>query len=263
MAILSGIIEGEDRFANLRRFNLIAGIAHTVQVVIMLVLATDRTFPLTTAFLEFNEETQTLLPAQDTVLDLPLVYLVVSFSALSALAHFIVAGPAYDWYVANLKERQNPARWIEYAFSSSIMLVVIAILFGVYNVAALVALVGGNVAMNLFGWDMEMINDQQSEDINWKPFIFGCIAGIIPWITLAIYFIGTISGNEVPAFVFVIFILVFIAFNIFAVNMVLQYKKIGPWKNYLYGEMSYIVLSLAAKSLLAWQVYSGALNQPV
>ena len=263
MAILTGLIEGEDRFSNLRKFNIIAGIAHAVQVIIMLALANDRTFPITTAFLDFNEETQTLLPAQENLFDLPLVYLVVSFSALSALAHFIVAGPAYTWYVAQLEKRQNAARWIEYSIWSSIMLVVIAILFGVYNVAALVAIVGGNVAMNLFGWDMEMLNDQQDEDINWKPFIFGCIAGIIPWVTLAIYFIGTINGNEVPAFVFTIFILIFLAFNIFPINMILQYKKIGPWKNYLFGEMGYIILSLAAKSLLAWQVYGGALNQPV
>jgi len=253
----------ENRFANLRRFNIVAGVAHALQVVLMLALANDRTFPITTAFLEFDEPTQTLLPAQDTLFDLPLVYLVVAFSALSAVAHFIVAFPAYNWYVDKLQQRQNPARWIEYAFSSSIMLVVIAILFGVYNIAALVAMVGGNAAMNLFGWDMEMLNDQQSEKINWKPFIFGSIVGIIPWITLAIYFIGTINGNEVPAFVFTIFIVIFLSFNIFPLNMWLQYRKIGAWKNYLVGEAGYIVLSLVAKSLLAWQVYGGALNQPV
>ena len=39
--------------------------------------------------------------------------------------------------------------------------------------------------------------------------------------------------------------------------MVLQYKKIGPWKDYLYGERAYIILSLVAKSLLAWQVFAG------
>jgi hypothetical protein len=263
MTILAKIIEGEGRYTNLRRFNIIAGIAHAVQVVLMLLLANDRTFPITTAFLDFNEETETLLPAQDTLFDLPLVYLVISFSAMSAIAHFIVSGPAYDWYVSQLEKRRNPARWIEYAFSSSVMLVVVAILFGVYNIATLVALVGGNAAMNLFGWDMELLNDQQDENIDWKPFIFGCIAGIIPWITLAIYFLGTINSNEVPAFVFTIFIVIFISFNIFALNMWLQYKTIGPWKNYLFGEMSYIVLSLVAKSLLAWQVYGGALNQPV
>jgi hypothetical protein len=38
-----------------------------------------------------------------------------------------------------------------------------------------------------------------------------------------------------------------------------QYKAQGKWANYLYGERAYIVLSLIAKSALAWQIFSGAL----
>jgi len=42
--------------------------------------------------------------------------------------------------------------------------------------------------------------------------------------------------------------------------MILQYKKIGKWRDYLYGERMYIVLSLIAKSALAWQVFAGTLR---
>ena len=38
------------------------------------------------------------------------------------------------------------------------------------------------------------------------------------------------------------------------------HKKVGPWRDYLYGEFMYIVLSLVAKSLLAWQVFAGTLR---
>lgn len=254
---------GSNRYRNLRRFNVIAGVAHALQAIAMLILANDRTFPITTAFLEFNEETQTLLPAQDVIWDAPLAYFVAAFSALSAIAHFAVASPGlFDWYRENLEKGKNPARWIEYAFSSSLMIVIIGILFGVYNVATLLALAGANAGMILFGWDMEIIN-QRTEKTNWLPFIFGSIIGLIPWLAMGIYFVGTVENNTVPDFVFIIYISIFVVFNIFPINMYLQYKKIGPWKNYLYGEAGYIVLSLAAKSLLAWQVYSGALNQPV
>jgi hypothetical protein len=41
--------------------------------------------------------------------------------------------------------------------------------------------------------------------------------------------------------------------------MVLQYKKIGKWSDYVYGESTYVLLSLVAKSLLAWQVFAGTL----
>jgi hypothetical protein len=52
----------------------------------------------------------------------------------------------------------------------------------------------------------------------------------------------------------------FVFFNVFAVNMFLQYRKIGPWRDYLFGERMYIFLSLFAKSALAWQVFSGTLR---
>jgi predicted metal-binding membrane protein len=52
----------------------------------------------------------------------------------------------------------------------------------------------------------------------------------------------------------------FVFFSIFALNMILQYKRVGKWRDYLYGEKVYIVLSLTAKALLAWQVFSAVLR---
>jgi|GEM_PF-2849309 len=45
----------------------------------------------------------------------------------------------------------------------------------------------------------------------------------------------------------------------FAINMVLQYKKVGPWRDYLVGERVYIILSLVAKTVLAWLIWFGTL----
>ena len=65
---------------------------------------------------------------------------------------------------------------------------------------------------------------------------------------------------QIPGFVYVIIASLFVAFNVFAITMVLQYRKIGAWRDYLVGEKTYMVLSLVAKSLLAWQVWSGTLR---
>ncbi len=76
------------------------------------------------------------------------------------------------------------------------------------------------------------------------------------------YFYGSLGSSDAkpPAFVYAIVPTVFVFFNIFAINMVLQYKKVGPWKNYLFGERMYIVLSLLAKTALAWQIFVGTLR---
>jgi len=95
---------------------------------------------------------------------------------------------------------------------------------------------------------------------NWTSFIFGSIAGIIPWIVIFLFFFGSVSGDaKPPTFVYVINPTLFVFFNIFAINMVLQYKKVGPWKDYLFGERAYIILSLVSKSILAWLIFAGTL----
>jgi hypothetical protein len=60
-----------------------------------------------------------------------------------------------------------------------------------------------------------------------------------------------------------IYVSIFVFFNLFAINMILQYREWWRWTDYLFGERVYILLSLVAKSLLAWQVYFGTLNSPI
>ena len=62
-----------------------------------------------------------------------------------------------------------------------------------------------------------------------------------------------------PGFVYAIYVSLFVCFNCFAVNQWLQYRRRGRFADYLYGEKVYLVLSLVAKSVLAWQIYGGSL----
>jgi len=53
-----------------------------------------------------------------------------------------------------------------------------------------------------------------------------------------------------------------VLFNCFAVVQLLQYRGKGKWSSYQRGEWAYIILSLVAKSALAWQIFSGTLIPP-
>jgi hypothetical protein len=65
---------------------------------------------------------------------------------------------------------------------------------------------------------------------------------------------------QVPGFVYAITIVQFVLFFSFAVNMALQYARIGRWRDYVYGEVVYIILSFTAKSLLAWLIFANVLR---
>jgi hypothetical protein len=141
------------------------------------------------------------------------------------------------------------------------MIVVIMMLVGIYDIGTLLLGFFLNMMMILFGLMMEQYN-QFTHKTDWSPFIYGCIAGLIPWIAISIYLFGAGGGGAArpPDFVYYIFLSMGVFFNSFAINMVLQYMKIGKWKDYLYGERMYVILSLVAKSLLAWQVFVGTLR---
>ncbi len=247
------------KYERLRRFNLIMGFFHLIQAVIMLVIANyDVKMVFTTSFIDASGGfPPTGAGSPEPFFSVPLGPMVAIFLLMSAIAHFFVSTIGFKWYVDNLKMNINKARWLEYAVSSSFMLVVIAWLCGMFDFVSSMLLFSLNACMNLFGYMMELHN-QKTEKTDWTAFIFGCFAGLVPWIALFMYFLG-VTGGSPPAFVYGIMISIAFFFNIFALNMVLQYKKVGKWKDYLYGERFYIVLSLVAKTALAWQVFAGTL----
>lgn len=250
----------EKSFVGLRRFNAVMGGLHLLQGILMIVLSNDKTYPIYTNYLRFDLSTFTLTPSPELVYELRFGPAVAMFLLISAVAHLILSTFGYRWYVKNLKRGMNPARFYEYALSSSLMIVLIGMLVGLWDLGALILIFGVNATMNLFGVMMERHN-QTTQKTDWTSFIFGCVAGIMPWVVIMLYFLGAVSsaGAEPPAFVYAIIPTIFVFFNLFAVNMVLQYKKVGAWKDYLFGERVYIVLSLTAKTVLAWLIFTGTL----
>lgn len=261
----------KEKLFKLRRFNLIMGGLHLIQGIIMLILATtviqkisEFQPMITQLFITYNPATQSLEVAMKDLFTLPFGILVASFLLISAIAHGLVSIPKKlnDVYNSDLSKGINKFRWFEYALSSSIMIALIATLFGVRDIASLILIFVVNATMNLFGLGMEQLASKrkEGEKLNWGPFISGSIAGITPWIVIIIYMSGSSDLSSVPWFVWAIVSAYFLAFNTFPVNMILQYLKVGKWKDYLYGERVYIILSLVAKTILAWLVLFGAMQ---
>ncbi|MDX2343301.1 MAG: heliorhodopsin HeR [Acidimicrobiia bacterium] len=244
------------KFARLRRFNIVMGLFHAVQGIAILALANEFALPVTATFLNGPPgESDAILYE---LFEVRIAWGVAAFIFMSAIAHWLISSPGiYPWYVRNLKKGRNYARWIEYSASSSVMVVLIAMLPGISDVAALGSIFAVNAMMILFGLLME--HYEQPGRPNWMSYWFGVLAGAVPWIVIALYLWSPSTDGSPPAFVYGIFVSLFVFFNTFAINMVLQYRQVGKWKDYLYGERAYIVLSLIAKSLLAWQVFAGTL----
>jgi len=256
---------------NLWKWNLACCILHSLQALIILILgiSSDSSkfkLPMTTIFLNWENN----LPKQELIVRGFIKFAAVcsSFSWLSAAAHLLVL-VFFKTYINDLRNGINRFRWFEYSLSSSIMIALIAMLFGMYDIISLILIMSVNACMNLFGYMMELHN-RFTKKTDWTSFNFGCFAGLIPWVCIFSYLIGSGNLSNVPGFVWGILVSYFIMFNSFPVNMVLQYLKYNRWSDeqwefkmggYYFGEKVYQVLSLVAKSLLIWLVYGGT-NQP-
>lgn len=241
----------------LRRMNLAMGAIHALQGVAMIALSNGVSLPVTAVFATGPPGQPVTSPTVTELFSYRLGPAVALFSLLSAAFHFVVASPwGFPRYCDELRAGRNRFRWTEYALSSSLMIVLIAGITGITDVAALLALFGVNASMILFGWLMETKTARRPAT-DWTPFLFGCVAGAFPWVAVLIYLVG--AGGDVPGFVYGIFVSLFVLFNCFAITQWLQYRALGRWSDYLHGERVYIWLSLIAKSLLAWQIFANIL----
>jgi hypothetical protein len=261
----------------LTRYNLVAGLLHLFSAIsltaILVQVEVQGYFPVTATWMDgppgfkpgqtFTQGGQTITFPEPKTVELFTINLggaIIAFLLLSAIFHFLIISPWFKKrYFDGLANTHNYFRWTEYSLSSSIMITSIMLLNGFTDFAGLIAVFAVNASMILFG----ALQEKYEKPGNGKglPFIMGCMTGVVPWIIIfiSVFRPGYEGANEIPGFVYGIIVTIFIAFNTFAINQALQYKQVGKWKDYLFGERVYITLSFVAKSLLAWQVFSGAI----
>jgi hypothetical protein len=167
--------------------NIVAFIAHGIQTIVMGALIAKQP----DHSIDYNVVDTHLTGPPDTTVDLHVIgpmrpiWIVFSFILLCCISHGLVL---WNWssYEENIEKKYNPYRWIEYSVSSTLMILVICSVTGIRDIAALLGLAGCNLSMILFG----DLFDQGHTKL--KPFFYGCIAGVIPWIAIFTYvgFIG-------------------------------------------------------------------------
>jgi hypothetical protein len=244
----------EPALRGLRRWNVALAVLHAAQAIAVLVLASG--FAIAVTLTSPTGPPGSPISAPETVFDVRIGWAIAAFLGLAALDHLLTGTVLRGRYEAGLRAGINRFRWVEYSVSATIMVLLICMYSGITGLDALIAVAGANVAMILFGWLQESTNPPGTERVSMKPFWFGTVAGLAPWVALAVVLA---RAEEIPGFVIGIFVSLFLFFWSFGLNQWLQYRQVGRWASYAFGEKVYLVLSLAAKSALAWQIFAGSL----
>ena len=206
----------------------------------------------------------------------------------------------YDRYKRWLLEGTQPLRFVEYSVSSTVMIMVIALITGTTDFWIILPLAACNWCIMVFGLFHEQVTRLRAlagERVGFAQYMAIHAAGWVPfvvvWAVLTAQFEWSLAGAKgVPAAVQAIPIVNLVLFCTFGVNQFagslhLQPPALGPveapletptpdfakplaraadspprfvW-TYMHSEVTYTVLSLTTKSLLAWMMYGGSLGQ--
>lgn len=184
-----------------------------------------------------------------------LTWYVAAFFGLSALFHLLNATVLRDFYLRELAECRTPTRWIEYFFSASVMIVIIAYSLGVRDRMTLFA-IGFLVASTMpYGYWTEVVArpcgpDAWSEPLRVRlyPWLLGHVPQLGAWFLILLQFYDGGDADAIPWFVYLILwgeLLLFFSFGFVQV-----YSQSLPPRLFYQGELAFQVLSLVAKGLL-------------
>jgi hypothetical protein len=177
------------------------------------------------------------------------------FFVAAAVTHGASATVLRSTYEADLRGGRSRLRWAEFALSAPLLMLVIGLYAGVTDVTALALVVGATLVLVGCGWKHEALNPPGRRSSTTWPLWAGVAAATVPWSIIAAQLLGAQTSR---AFALATFLSLFILWAGFGINQWLQFRKVGQWADHLYGERTYLVLSLVAKSALAWQLVAGS-----
>ena len=246
----------------LRTWNLVAAGALALQAVLLLVFGADKAYPVVASYLATDPlqtaaQGQTVLVfAIHNLFDISLAYLLAAVLLLAAIASLLVATAKRPQYEAGLAAGRHRARWYSGAVTGGLMMVIVGMLVGVQDIALLLALFGLTAIMYL----CETVVELRSPG-NLRAQVIGKFAGFLPWVLTGLYLIfGGLFGSALSVYVYVIFGLMYAWFAATAAFAWFQYKAKGKWANQVFVERAYIVLGVAAPTVLTWLAFAGVLR---
>mmetsp|Transcript_32924 Transcript_32924/g.79654 ORF Transcript_32924/g.79654 Transcript_32924/m.79654 type:complete len:325 (+) Transcript_32924:87-1061(+) len=182
---------------------------------------------------------------------------------LSAIDHiFAIAPGGNHLYNHGLAQNRATYRWIEYGISCSLMNMHMAQLVGVTDVHMILMIFVLSILIQYPAYIFEVVNGKARADgyaYYWSPFFIGCLPYAAVWGVILTYYAQSLGEVEdQPGFVFPTIVAVFGLECLFPIVFVLQWMKIGIFRDYMVGEYTFMILGVIAKSSLAWLTIVGA-----
>jgi hypothetical protein len=248
--------------ANLKKLNLIAGIFHLTVFIILSCLwgfQKGEYGGVTTDTWTVQSENNKIV----TVKNVPtssssLLMVILLFVFITSFVHFLMFG-LRKYLETVINNQNNPLRWIEYAVTSSLMLLALLYSVGEKQLDVIILSVVVNAVVMLLGNVIES-SKKSNRNVSIQLTVCAWILYTVVWFALIRCAVNTVRNNEgVPKWVPAIVFSEALTFSSFAV---VQALFIANKISFEQGEFSYTVLSFVSKAILAFVVFTGVLKRP-
>lgn len=250
----------------LRPLNIGLAIVFFVQAILILVLSRNISAPVNTHYL--TSDTLASQAAGHTVwaeashhlFDVRLAYLLALILFIATIFHLLAATMLRPWYEADLK-KANRLRWIEYGVNGGLILLAVAFMNGIVDISTLFVLFMLIIGLGLLTLLVEQLG-RIASGARWLVNGLAIITGLVPWIIIACYLIDAaiFGASRLPTFVYWLDITIFLLFAATAAIFYGRKHQLGRWADAIYTEKTFMVLGLATKTALAWQIFFGRLR---
>ena len=201
----------------------------------------------------------------------------------SELLQRILCGYRYSKMIESGK---NPLRFIEYSISASIMLMIIAIINGIFDIHVIFAIAVLTASCQLCGLVVEYLDPETELRLMWINHLNGWLTFCSAYFIIARSFFASLAFDpdiQPPSFVYAIVVAIFLLYASFGIvqlveltcltcpcgekRCVTEYNPVwcpafrtksdkGKLRcNPLYKEMVFVTLSLGAKLVLGWLLF--------
>lgn len=197
--------------------------------------------------------------------DLMLITLLVVFFCVTGCFHIMYAAKN-DFYEGMIAREQQWLRWVEYAISASIMILIIGFSMGCKILSEMICMTVLTILIMACGFLVEYtLANRQSSDKS-IPILVTCMAWLMflsVWYILGQAFFSAVlrDSAEVPGFVYLIFIVMLVLYSLF--GFVQAFYVGGKFKTYRQMEITYISLSFVSKASLGFLLLGGLINRSI
>lgn len=236
---------------------------YLAQIILLVLFAKDFWVSITTNYLAYDSllsKSEQIVHGAGTsrLFDLNIIWLLIFILGVSCIGNFILATRYNTKFKAGLKNGNSIFNWVIYGFVSSMLMLVLALLSGIFDISSLIMLFSINIFVYILGWiyHLRLRNDKQLAKFALMSTIK---ATILPWAVIIIYIFGTFvfGGNSINAWIYLVYLTVLLA----QIGLIYIYNQIqnqsGKWKNILFAERAFLTVIFAWQTLVIWQVFFG------